>query len=89
VELDGFRAKRCRAVAEQVRTEALGACAEIAGTGCYGSGFVLGGTDGDFYAPMRLDFEAASFSASKGGEWYPEGSAKVLRLVVRCSGCNA
>jgi hypothetical protein len=52
-------------------------------------GFVLGGMDSDFYVSTRLDFGAASCSASKGGEWYPEGSAEVLRLVVRCSGCNA
>jgi hypothetical protein len=37
----------------------------IAGKGCYNSVFVLRVTDGNFYAPTQLDFEAASFSGSR------------------------
>lgn len=89
VELDGFRVEQCRTVAERADTRVLGACAAIAGKGCYGSGFVLGDTAGNFYASAWLGFESASRSSSEGGEWYPEVFAKVLWLTSRCWGCNA
>jgi hypothetical protein len=65
VELGGFRAEWCRAVAERVKTMAIGSCAAIAGKGCYNSVFVLRVTDGDFYLSTQLDFEAASFPGSR------------------------
>ena len=81
VELGGFRAEWCRAVAERVKTMAIGSCAAIAGKGCYNSVFALRVTDGDFYVSAQLNFEVESCLASEGGEWQTRVPAKERWLM--------
>jgi hypothetical protein len=70
-----------RVVTVSVAVRVRSSVAEIAGKGCYNSGFILRVTGGDFYAPTRLDFESASCSDSEGGEWQTRVPAKERWLM--------